>query len=158
MISYRSLLAINNWRPPVYLLILKSVNPFIIPGLPIDMTNTSLKNLWLPCTQMKDYEQDQPLDIDHARGSYLICSNGQKIIDATSSWWCKSLGHNHPKLKEALIKQINKFEHTIGSNTIHDNLVALSGQLCNLMPHFSKALYASDGSSAVEIALPPILV
>ena len=62
---------------------------------------------------MKDYEQFKPLVVNRAYGSYIELSNGKKIIDAISSWWCKSLGHNHPTLKHALVEQLERFEHVI---------------------------------------------
>ena len=53
-----------------------------------------------PCTQMKDHELFPPLIIQKASGSYFYTSDGRPIIDGISSWWCKSFGHNHPRLKK----------------------------------------------------------
>ncbi len=111
------------------------------------------KHIWHPCSQMKDYELFKPLVIKRAYGSYIELSNGKKIIDAISSWWCKSLGHNHPALKKALINQLQQFEHVIFANSTHENIVRLSEKLAKLMPGLNKLFYAGDGSCAVEIAL-----
>ncbi|MCD6045163.1 MAG: bioA [Gammaproteobacteria bacterium] len=108
---------------------------------------------WHPCAQMKDYETFKPLVIKSAYGSYIELTNGKKIIDAISSWWCKSLGHNHPQLKEALVKQMEKFEHVLFAHTTHDIIVQLAQKLTALSPNLNKVFYAGDGSSAVEIAL-----
>ncbi len=108
---------------------------------------------WHPCAQMKDYETFKPLIIKSAYGSYIELANGKKIIDAISSWWCKSLGHNHPLLKEALFKQIEKFEHVLFAHTTHDTIVQLAQKLTALSLNLNKVFYAGDGSSAVEIAL-----
>jgi adenosylmethionine-8-amino-7-oxononanoate aminotransferase len=102
---------------------------------------------------MKDYERVKPLEISGANGSYLHLANGQKVIDGISSWWCKSLGHNYPRLKEALDEQSSHFEHVMLGHATNDVIVRLSEKLCNLTPSLSKVFYASDGSSAVEIAL-----
>lgn len=109
--------------------------------------------IWHPCSQMKDYEQFQPLIVERASGSYIELSDGHKVLDAISSWWCKSLGHNHPRLVNALIKQVEKFEHVIFANTTHQAIATLSELLGNLMPELSKVFYAGDGSCAVEIAM-----
>ncbi|MFZ9035591.1 MAG: adenosylmethionine--8-amino-7-oxononanoate transaminase [Francisellaceae bacterium] len=109
-------------------------------------------SLWHPCSQMKDYEAFAPVDISHAQGSYLYDKSGKAIIDAISSWWCKSLGHGHPQLKNRLIKQMDTLEHTILANTTNSTIYALSERLCH-KTKMNKALYASDGSSAVEIAV-----
>ena len=111
------------------------------------------KHIWHPSSQMKDYQQFEPVHIKRARGSYLECQNGHKIIDAISSWWCKSLGHNHPQLKRALLQQLEQFEHVLLANTTSDVITQLSAELATLNPALSKVFYAGDGSSAVEIAM-----
>ena len=73
-----------------------------------------LKHIWHPCAQMKDYETFKPVITKKAQGCYIELHDGKQIIDAIASWWCKSLGHNHPRLKNALIQQTEKFEHIIG--------------------------------------------
>jgi adenosylmethionine-8-amino-7-oxononanoate aminotransferase len=113
----------------------------------------SLKHIWYPCSQMKDYEEFRPLVIKAAKGSYIELADGKKLLDAISSWWCKSLGHNHPRLKKAIIDQIEKFEHVILANTTHELIVNLSQELTTLMPKLSKVFYAGDGSCAIEIAM-----
>ncbi|MFI4963443.1 MAG: aminotransferase class III-fold pyridoxal phosphate-dependent enzyme, partial [Legionellales bacterium] len=69
-----------------------------------------LNHIWHPCTQMKDFEAYPPLVIDRAQGSYLYTNKGP-LIDAISSWWCKSLGHGHPAVIEAITSQLQRFEH-----------------------------------------------
>lgn len=112
-----------------------------------------LETLWHPCSQMKDYETLSPIIIKSARGSYLELEDGKLIIDAISSWWCKSLGHRHPKLSATLHAQLEKFEHVILANTTHPVIVELSEKLTQLTNNLKKVFYASDGSSAVEIAI-----
>lgn len=110
-------------------------------------------HIWHPCSQMKDYEQFPPLVIKRACGSYIELADGKKILDAISSWWCKSLGHSHPKLKKALMKQMDQFEHVIFANTTHETIANLSQVLGNLMPGLRKTFYVGDGSCAVEITM-----
>lgn len=111
------------------------------------------KHLWYPCSQMKDYEYFKPLKVVKARGARMELESGKPLIDAISSWWCKSLGHNHPRLKKALINQLEKFEHVIAANTTHDVILELSEKLSGLKPGLNKVFYAGDGSSAVEVAM-----
>ncbi|MCE3238625.1 MAG: bioA [Gammaproteobacteria bacterium] len=112
-----------------------------------------LKYNWHPGSQMKDYEQFKPLVIRRAYGSYIELDNGRKVIDAISSWWCKSLGHNHPVLRKNLMRQLEKFEHVIFANTTHETIAKLSQTLGNLMPTLNKVFYTGDGSCAVEVAM-----
>ncbi|MBI2150999.1 MAG: aminotransferase class III-fold pyridoxal phosphate-dependent enzyme, partial [Acidobacteria bacterium] len=56
------------------------------------------KYLWHPFTQMKDYEQEEPLIIERGEGSYLIDVEGRAYLDGVSSLWVTVHGHR----KEAL--------------------------------------------------------
>jgi adenosylmethionine-8-amino-7-oxononanoate aminotransferase len=113
----------------------------------------SLKHLWHPCTQMKKYETYPPMLVQRAFGSTIELCGGQKLLDAISSWWCKSLGHHHPRLQAALLKQLQRFEHVMLADMTFDTITALSEQLSDLAPPLNKAFYASDGTCAVEIAI-----
>lgn len=108
---------------------------------------------WHPCTQMKDFETMPPWPIVRAEGCWIESEGGHRMLDASSSWWCKSLGHRHPLLLEALHAQSERFDHVIFANTTYDTIVDLSERLKALLPTMSHAMYASDGSCAVEMAL-----
>lgn len=112
-----------------------------------------LRYIWHPCSQMKDYQDCKPLVIKSAKGSYIELANNTKIIDAIASWWCKSLGHGHPRLKAALLKQADEFEHVIFANTTSKTIALLSEKLVAMTQSLKKVFYASDGSSAVEAAI-----
>ncbi len=111
------------------------------------------RNIWYPCGQPFTQTQEPPLMIEHAKGSYLFLENGEKILDGISSWWCKNLGHNHPRLKAALLQQANRYEHAIHANTSCKTLESLAEKLSILMPGLNKVFFAGDGSCAVEIAM-----
>lgn len=112
-----------------------------------------LQHVLHPCSQMKEYEWMKPLIINKAEGAYLQLDDGSKVIDAISSWWCKSFGHQHPRLKAAMLKQLDRFEHVIFANTTNDVIVDLTKKLIQLMPRLSHVYYAGDGSCAVEVAM-----
>ena len=67
------------------------------------MSNTT-HSTWHPASQMHDYASTPLLNIRSAQGGWLNAEQG-RFFDAISSWWSKSLGHNHPKLTQALIEQ-----------------------------------------------------
>lgn len=110
-----------------------------------------LNHIWHPCSHMKDFEKTPPLIINHAKGCYLHTQEGT-LIDAISSWWCKSLGHGHPDVIEAIKSQLDRFEHIIGANTTYPQIVDLAEKLSHISGK-QHLFFASDGSSAVEIAL-----
>jgi adenosylmethionine-8-amino-7-oxononanoate aminotransferase len=102
---------------------------------------------------MKDYESYAPLEVVSAEGPYLQLADGRRVIDSLSSWWCKSLGHKHPRLRAAMIEQSERLEHVMLANTTNETIVACSEAILALSPVHDKVFYASDGSCAVEIAL-----
>jgi adenosylmethionine-8-amino-7-oxononanoate aminotransferase len=140
-------------------------------GPPGDLAARDLAAFWHPCSQMRDYRDFPPLEIVGARGVRLQLADGREILDAISSWWCKSLGHGHPRLGAALREQQEAFEHVITANTTSAPLVRLCERLlaaANGLPtktwgaaapagrvpgHFGKVFLADNGSTAVEIAL-----
>ena len=119
------------------------------------LISRDLKHVWHPCSQMKDFETCPPLIVDRAQGSYIYTNQGP-LIDAISSWWCKSLGHGHPAVVSAIQKQLNCFEHVIGANTTHPLLVELAEQLTEITGK-QHVFFASDGASAVEIAMKLVI-
>jgi len=112
-----------------------------------------MTHLWNPCSQMKDYEVFPPLRVKKAKGDYIYLENGKKIIDAISSWWCKSLGHGNDRIKKALNRQMDLFEHVILANTTNTVIEELSERLSTIFPGLDKVFYAGDGSSGVEVAV-----
>jgi len=119
-----------------------------------DLIKKDLKYLWHPFTQMKDYETDEPIIIDRGKGVYLWDLKGNKYIDGISSWWVNTLGHSHPRLNEALKKQVGKIEHVLLAGFSHEPAIELAERLVNLTPHeIKKVFYSDNGSTAVEVAL-----
>lgn len=117
----------------------------------MNLITRDLQHIWHPCTPMKDFELNPPIIVTKARGSYLYTNKG-KIIDAISSWWCKSLGHRHPNVTKAIKKQLQQFEHIISANTTHKTIVEL-GEVLSHLTGKQHLYFGSDGSSAVEIAM-----
>lgn len=116
-----------------------------------ELIQKDVQHIWHPCTQMKDFEEFPPIVVQRAEGSYLHTNHGQ-LIDSISSWWCKSLGHGHPNVMAAIKKQMLQFEHVISANTTHPQAVELAETLREITGK-QHSFYASDGSSAVEIAM-----
>ena len=117
------------------------------------MIELDLSHLWHPCSQMRDYQDFPPLPIASAEGPWLITTDGRRIIDAISSWWCKSLGHCHPRIRAAVDRQLDRFEHIILANTTSETIALLASKLAAVCPGLDRVFFADNGSTAVEIAL-----
>lgn len=111
------------------------------------------RHIWHPCHSFQNNSADSLMTVDHATGPHLFLKDGSKVIDAISSWWCKSFGHNHPRLRAALFRQAERYEHAIHANTTNDVLEQLAQRLSRLSPGLEHVFFASDGACAVEIAM-----
>ena len=111
-----------------------------------------LETIWHPCTQMKDHEFLPMIPIKSGKGVYLEDFEGNKYIDAISSWWVNLFGHKNPYINEKIKEQLEKLEHVIFAGFTHEGAVKLGERICKLTG-FDKVFYADNGSSAVEVAI-----
>lgn len=113
-----------------------------------------LKYNWHPYTQMKDCRSLPPILIEKARGVKLYDNKGNFYYDTISSWWCNVHGHNHPKIKTAIKKQLDQLEHVLFAGFTHKPAILLAEKLISISPMNLKRVFFSDnGSTAVETAL-----
>jgi adenosylmethionine-8-amino-7-oxononanoate aminotransferase len=123
------------------------------------MNNPSLAQrdlavLWHPCTQMKDHEQQPIIPIKSGQGVWLQDFDGNRYLDAVSSWWVNLFGHANPTINAALKDQLDTLEHVIFAGFTHETGVKLAEKLVEITPAgLDRCFYADNGSAAVEVAL-----
>ena len=118
------------------------------------LVNRSLTAVWHPCTQMKQHESFPLIAITRGKGIWLYDENGKPILDAISSWWTNLFGHSNSYINQAIVDQLEKIEHVMLAGFTHPPVVELSEKLSALTNHhLGHVFYASDGASAVEIAI-----
>ena len=111
-------------------------------------------HVWHPCTQMKDHEDFPIIPIKNGEGVWLYDTEGNKYLDAISSWWVNLFGHANPHISHAIAQQAYSLEQVILAGFTHEPVVNLSEQLVALTPaNLNKCFYADNGSSAIEVAL-----
>lgn len=109
--------------------------------------------LWLPFTQMKDYEED-PLVIEHGEGVRLYDTEGKSYYDGYSSLWLNVHGHKKKELDDAIKEQLGKVAHTTLLGAANRPAIELAERLIDLTPAPLKRVFYSDsGAEAVEIGL-----
>ena len=114
----------------------------------------SLKAVWHPCTQMKSHETLPLVPISRGEGVWLYDFEGNRYLDAISSWWVNLFGHGNPRINAALTEQLGRLEHVMLAGFTHEPVVELSEKLSALTGNtLGHCFYASDGASATEIAL-----
>ena len=119
-----------------------------------ELVARDLAVLWHPCTQMKDHEWLPMVPIRRGEGVWLEDFDGNRYLDAISSWWVNLFGHCNPRINAALRGQLDTLEHAILAGFTHEAVVELSERLVQITPAgLDKCFYADNGSSAVEVAL-----
>lgn len=119
-----------------------------------DLMSEDLKHIFHPCSQMKDYETLPLIPIKKGKGVYLEDFDGNRYIDAISSWWVNLFGHANPTVNKRIKKQLVQLEHVIFAGFTHKPAVDLAKRLKKLVPKgLEKVFFADNGSSAIEIAL-----
>jgi adenosylmethionine-8-amino-7-oxononanoate aminotransferase len=120
----------------------------------IDFVKRDLAAVWHPCTQMKDHEWLPLIPVRRARGVWLEDFDGNRYLDAISSWWVNLFGHAHPRINAALNAQLETLEHVLLAGFTHEPVIELSERLIDLTPPgLARCFYADNGSSAIEVAL-----
>jgi adenosylmethionine---8-amino-7-oxononanoate aminotransferase len=131
-------------------------------GTPVDRARIvalDKERVWHPYTEMGRYRTHvEPLVVVRARGSRLEDADGHSYIDANSSWWTASLGHNHPRLVAALNRQAQDLCHTALAGITHPAAAELAERVCSFAPAGLEHVFFSDnGSTAVEVAMKQAL-
>lgn len=103
------------------------------------------------------WTSDHPLGltVDRAEGSFLYLADGTRIIDLVSGIAVSSLGHRHPRVLEAVRKQLDRHLHVMvyGEFAIEAQ-VALAERLAALLPPpLSRVYFTMTGTEANEGAL-----
>jgi adenosylmethionine---8-amino-7-oxononanoate aminotransferase len=119
-----------------------------------DLTRRDLSVVWHPCTQMKDHERLPMIPIRRGEGVWLEDFDGNRYLDAISSWWVNLFGHANSHINRRIRDQLDELEHVILAGFTHEPVVRLSEKLVRITPPgLARCFYADSGSAAVEVAL-----
>ncbi|AKX53553.1 adenosylmethionine-8-amino-7-oxononanoate aminotransferase [Thiopseudomonas alkaliphila] len=110
--------------------------------------------VWHPCTQMKDHETLPLVPIKKAQGIWLEDFDGNRYLDAVSSWWTNIFGHANPRINQRIKDQVDQLEHLMLAGFTHQPVIELSERLVQITPAgLDKVFYADNGSASIEVAL-----
>lgn len=91
-----------------------------------------------------------PRFIDHADGAYLYDVDGQTYVDYIGSWGPMLLGHNHPAIKAAVIKAVEK-GLSYGAPTEIEVLMA--EKVRQIVPSMEQVRMVNSGTEATMSAI-----
>jgi predicted acetylornithine/succinylornithine family transaminase len=92
-----------------------------------------------------------PIEISYGEGVYLISKNGDRYLDFFSGLAVNALGYNHPGIKEAINRQIIKYNH-LSNYYLNSTQIELAEQLLKYSG-MSGVFFTNSGAEAVEAAL-----
>lgn len=92
----------------------------------------------------------QPVCIEHAKGAYLYDEDGNSYIDYIGSWGPMILGHNDPRVVEAMKKQIDR---GISYGAIAKLEVEMAELMVSLVPALEMVRMVNSGTEAVMSAI-----
>jgi 4-aminobutyrate aminotransferase / (S)-3-amino-2-methylpropionate transaminase / 5-aminovalerate transaminase len=96
-----------------------------------------------------------PIVADHARGSTITDVDGNTFVDFVGGVGVVNVGHNHPRVMEAIAEQVARFLHTDFTVVPYEGYVALAERLGALVPISgeTRAAFFNAGAEAVENAV-----
>jgi beta-alanine--pyruvate transaminase len=108
---------------------------------------------WMPFTANRDYRK-QPRVIVGAEGHHYLTDDGRRVYDAFSGLWTCGLGHCHPKIVEAVQRQVAKLDYAIAFQVGHDKVFELAERVTAMAPEgMDKVFFTNSGSESVDSAL-----
>ncbi|MES2798858.1 MAG: aspartate aminotransferase family protein [Bacteroidota bacterium] len=95
------------------------------------------------------------LEIDYAKGLYFYDKFGKSYMDMISGVGVNNIGHNHPKVVEAIKKQVDRHLHVmVYGEFVQDAPLAMAQKLVSLLPDSLNMVYpVNSGTEANEAAL-----
>ncbi|MGH6948154.1 MAG: 4-aminobutyrate--2-oxoglutarate transaminase [Kiloniellales bacterium] len=96
-----------------------------------------------------------PVFAARARNAELWDVEGKRYIDFASGIAVLNTGHNHPKIKAAVARQLENFSHTCFQVVPYEDYVRLAARLNAVAPGPTpkKTIFFSTGAEAVENAI-----
>ena len=95
----------------------------------------------------------EPLALDHGEGLYVWDVEGKRYLDFFGGILTTSVGHNSPRVVEAVREQVGKLIH---SSTLYPNAnhVALAEKMAEITPgRLQMSFFTNSGSEANETAI-----
>ena len=95
------------------------------------------------------------LEVDHAKGSYIITTDGKEHLDFVAGVSACSVGHSHPRVVAAIKSQADKYLHVmVYGEYAQQPAVALTKLLSENLPDpLNKTYLVNSGTEAIEGAM-----
>jgi acetylornithine/N-succinyldiaminopimelate aminotransferase len=89
------------------------------------------------------------LDIDRGEGVFLFDKSGKRYIDFFGGLAVNALGYCHPRIIEAIERQIRRYNH-LSNYFVQDPQVELAERILRHAPGFEHVFFSNSGTEATE--------
>ena len=95
------------------------------------------------------------IDVDRAEGIYIYDKSGKPYMDMIAGVAVNNIGHNHPKVVQALKDQIDRHLHVmVYGEYVQDSQLLFAERLTSLLPQTLNCVYTvNSGTEANEAAI-----
>ncbi|MDX1517476.1 MAG: aspartate aminotransferase family protein [Woeseiaceae bacterium] len=112
-----------------------------------------LDAFWMPFTANRDFKK-HPRIITGARGHHYTTDDGRELYDFFSGLWTTGIGHCHPKIVEAVQKQVAELDYAITFQVGNHRSAELAHRVVEMAPDgFTQCFFTNSGSESVDSAL-----
>jgi adenosylmethionine-8-amino-7-oxononanoate aminotransferase len=110
--------------------------------------------VWPPYTSADEHATRSPLVIVGAEGAWLEDADGRRLLDGNASWWTSALGHRHPRIVGAILRQLESLDHAAMAGATNVAAALLAEELVQVAPKgLVRVHFSDDGSTSVEVAV-----
>jgi beta-alanine--pyruvate transaminase len=114
---------------------------------------SELRAWWMPFTHNR-YFKAAPRIIASAKGCYFTLEDGRRLYDCLSGLWCSPLGHSHPRIVEAVKRQLDTLDFAPSFQMGHEPAFRLATRIAALAGRpQDRVFFVNSGSEAVDTAL-----
>ncbi|MCA8865517.1 MULTISPECIES: adenosylmethionine--8-amino-7-oxononanoate transaminase [unclassified Halomonas] len=108
--------------------------------------------VWHPYAHLKT--QTPAPKVMGGDGAHFVLESGERLLDATCSWWCMIHGYGHPRLVSAIREQAGELCHVMLGGLTHEPADHLARELVRITPAgLNHVFYSDSGSVGMEVAM-----
>src|SRR5256712_1329392 len=94
------------------------------------------------------------LSIERGEGSWLVTTDGRRVLDLTCGIAVTAVGHSHPRVVKAVVDQAQRLMHISTGVAKYESSIAFAEQLATITPRGLDSLFfANSGAEAIEGAI-----
>jgi beta-alanine--pyruvate transaminase len=117
------------------------------------MKGAALDSFWMPFTPNRQFKA-APRLVASAEGITYRTPEGREVLDGTSGLWCVGAGHRHPRISEAMKRQIDTLDFASNFQVGHPGAFALAERIAALAPPgLDRVFLVNSGSEACDTAM-----